>query len=71
MEHHHKLDCLVKRLDYSVVVVVIVTGISSTVEPFITKLGMVVHRHGPECYARRLVCCLGAQGHSESSYNQI
>ena len=48
--HHHKLDCLVRRFDYSVVVKVKVTGwfkillnvhldnISSTNEPFVTMV---------------------------------
>ena len=32
--------------------------ISSTAEPSVTKLGVVMHHHdhGPECHARRLVC---------------
>ena len=87
MAHHHKLDCLVKRLDCSGVVKIKVPEkvpekvkipvnvhldeISSTVEPFVTKLGMVPHFHGPECRARRLVCCLQVQGHSEGSFNPI
>ena len=70
MAHHHKMDCLVKRFDCCVVVKVKVAGkvknssdcssgwYSSTVEPAVTKLGMVMHHHGPECYARRLVGCL-------------
>ena len=36
--------------------------ISSTAEPFVTKLGIVMHHHGPECHARRLVCCLPSSG---------
>ena len=43
--------------------------ISSTAEPSVTKLGLV--HHGPEYHARRLVCCLQVQGHSEGLYNQI
>ena len=78
MAHHHKLDCLVKRLDCFVVVKVKVTerlkilvtvhldDISSAVEPSVTKLGMVVH-HEPDCLSKRLVSCLQAQGHSEGS----
>ena len=70
MAHHHKLDCLVKRLDYSVVVTGKVQNssecypddISSTAEPFVTKPGVVMHHHGSECHARRLVCCLQGQG---------
>ena len=71
MAHHHKMDCLVKRLNFSVVVKVKVKipvnvhldDISSTAEPSITKFGTVVHHHGPECRARRLVCCLQIQSH--------
>ena len=83
MAHHQKLDCLVKRSDCSVVVKVKVTekfkipvnvyldNISSTAEPFVTKLGMVMHHHGSECHAMRLVCCLQVQGHSGGSYNEV
>ena len=46
-------------------------NISSTAEPFGTKLGMVMHHHGPECRARRLFFCLRSRGHSQGSYNQI
>ena len=72
-----------KRLDCSVVVKVKVTErfripvnvhldeISSAAEPSVTKLGMVMEHHGPECHVRILVCCLQVQGHSEDSCNQI
>ena len=47
-------------------------NISSTAEPFVTKLGMVMYHHGLECYAKRLVCCLQlVQSHSDSSFDQI
>ena len=64
-----------KRLDCSVVVKVNVKvrfkipvnvhldDISSTAEPFVSKLGMVMHLHGQECHARRSV----DQGRSEGS----
>ena len=45
-----------KRL--KIPVTVHLDNISSTAEPFVTELGMVMHHHGLECYARRLVCCL-------------
>ena len=45
--------------------------ISSTAEPSVIKLGMVMHHHGPECHARRLVCWLKVQGQSEGSYNRV
>ena len=38
--------------------------ISSTAEPSVTKLGVLMHHHGPDCHAKRLVCCLKGQGHS-------
>ena len=81
MAHHLYLDCLVKRLDCSGVVKIKVPEkvpekvkipvnvhldkISSTVEPSVTKFGMVMRHQGPECHARRLVCCLQVQGYSE------
>ena len=45
--------------------------ISSVAEPSVTKLGMVMQHHGPKCLARRLICCLKVQGHSEGSFYQI
>ena len=83
MAHYHKLDCLVKRSGCSIVVKGKVTGkVQNSGEcspglyflnckPFVTKLGMVMHHHGPECHAKRLVCYLQGQGPSEGSYNQI
>ena len=83
MARHHKVDCLVKRLDCSVVVQVkveeglripvnvLLNNISSAAEPSVSKLGMVMQHHGPKCYARRLVRCLQVKGHSEGSFDQI
>ena len=45
--------------------------IPSTAKPSVTKLGMVMHHHGPESHARRLICCLQVKGHSEGSYNRV
>ena len=45
--------------------------ISSAAEPPVTKLGMVMQHHGSKCHARRLVCCLQVQGHSEGSFDKI
>ena len=56
---------------FKILVNVHLANISSTVEPFVTKLGMLIIHHGPECLAKRLVCCLQEQGHSEGSCNQI
>ena len=41
------------------------------VQPFVSKLSVAVHYHEPQCLARRLVCCLHGQLHSEGLYNQI
>ena len=80
MAHHHKINCLVKRLDCCVVVKVKrfripvnvhLNDISSAAEPSVTKLGTVMQHHGPKYHARRLVCCLQVQGHSEGSFDQI
>ena len=72
-----------KRLNSSVVVKVKVTemfkipvnvhldDISSAAEPSVTKLGMVMQHYGPKCHARRLVCSLQVQGHSEGLFDQI
>ena len=72
-----------KRLEYSVVVKVKVTGrfkipvnvhldnYIPTAEPFVTKGGMVMHHHWSVCHARRVVSYLQDQGHTEGSYNQI
>ena len=45
--------------------------ISSAAEPSVTKLGVVLQHHGPKYHARRLVCYLQVQDHSESSFDQI
>ena len=78
---HRKVDCLVKRLDCSVLVKVTEMiknssecsseDISSAAELSVIKLGIVMQHHGPKCHARRLVCCLKVQGHSEGSFDQI
>ena len=64
MAHRTKLDCLVNRLECSVVVKNKVTkrfkvpvnihldDISSTAEPFVTKLGMVMHHPEPVCFKK-------------------
>ena len=79
----HIIIIIVKRLDCCVVVKVKATGkvkisvnvhlddTSTAAEPSDSKLCMVMHHHGPECHASRLVCCLQVQGHSEGSFNQI
>ena len=45
--------------------------ISAAAEPSVTELGMVMQHHGRKGQARRLVCCLQVQGHSENSFDQI
>ena len=72
MAHHHKLNCLVKRLDFSVVITEKVQNsserssgdISSTAEPSVSKLDMVMHHYEPDCLSKRLVFHLQGQGHS-------
>ena len=44
--------------------------IFSTAEPFVTKVGMVMHHHGLECHAKRFVCYFQGHGHSKGSYDQ-
>ena len=39
-------------------------------QPFVTKLGIVVHHHGPECHAEKMGCYHQGQGHSVGLYNQ-
>ena len=56
---------------FRVPVNVYLDDISSTSEPSVTKLGMVMQHHGPKCHARRLVCCLQVLGHGEGSFDQI
>ena len=80
--HHHKLDWLVKnwialwwsrsrsQKRFKTPVNVHLEDISSTAKPSVTKPAIVMHHHGPECCARRLVCCLQVQVYSEGSYNE-
>ena len=37
-------------------------------EPFTTKLGMVMHHYKPDCFSKRMVCCLQDQVHSLGTY---
>ena len=37
-------------------VIVHLDDIFSAAEPFVARLGVVMHHHGPECHARRLQC---------------
>ena len=39
-------------------------------EHFVTKLGMVLQHHKPECQTEKLVHCVQCQGHSKGLYNQ-
>ena len=56
---------------FTILVNIQLDDISSAAELSVTKLGMVMQHHGPKCHARRLVCCLQVQGHSEGSFYQI
>ena len=42
-----------------------------TMEHFVTKLGVVMQHHEPECHSEKIVCCLQGCGLSKGSYNQI
>ena len=55
-----RLDCSVwsrsrSQERFTVPVSIHLDDSSSTVEPFVTKLRVVMHHHGPECHARRSV----------------
>ena len=41
-----------------------------TTEHFVTKPGMVMQHHKPECHAEKFVHFVQCQGHSEGLYNQ-
>ena len=43
-----------------------------TTEHFVTKFGIVMQHHGPECHMEFCYCCcyLQGQGHSKGSYDQ-
>ena len=43
---------------FKILVIFHTDNISLTAEPSATRLDMVMHHQGPECHARRLVCCL-------------
>ena len=38
---------------------------------FVTKLGMIMQQHEPECHAEKLVHCLQCQDHSEGIYDPV
>ena len=38
-----------------------------TVDPFATKMGLVVHYHKPKCLMEKLECCVQGQGHHKIS----
>ena len=40
-------------------------GLSPSAEPFVAKVGMVIHRHGPECHAKRRVGLLSSWSRSQ------
>ena len=44
--------------------------LSVCMQPFVTKLGIVVHHHEPDCHAEKLGFYLQRQGHSVCLYNQ-
>ena len=44
--------------------------IFSATEYFVTKLGMVMQQHEPECHVEKNVCYLQGQGNSKGSHDQ-
>ena len=81
MVHHHVCVCvwwgeLLSRSrlpqKFKILMNVCPDNIFWTAEPFTTEVGMMIHHHKPECFSKRLVCCLQDQGHghSEWSYNK-
>ena len=38
-----------------------------TADPFATKLGLIVHYHKPECFMKKLDCCVQGRHHSKIS----
>ena len=46
-------------------------GTTWTSEHFVTKLGMVMQHHEPECHTEKLVHCLQCEGHSESLFKKV
>ena len=46
------------------------TQLSVFMQPFVTKLGIVVHHYEPECHAKKIEFSLQGQGHSVGLYNQ-
>ena len=77
------MDCLVKRLDCFVVIQVKVTEKVQNCREYSSGWYLLScwtfsnqtlyggATSWAKCYARRLVCCLQAQGHIERSFNQI
>ena len=41
-----------------------------TTEHFVTKPGIVMHHHKPDCHAKKLIHCVQCQGHSKGLYTQ-
>ena len=61
----------VSQKSFRIPVNVHLDDISSAAEPSETKLGVVMQHHWLKCHARRLICCLQVQGHSEGLFDQI
>ena len=78
---HHKSGCLRENgiTAFKVKVTVKLKNVSECLSAqyllnhriFVTKPGMVMQHHKPECHAEKLVYCVQCQGHSKGSYNQI
>ena len=71
--HHNKPQCPLKKnplLRSRSQRSVCPDNISWTAWTCVTKLGIVVYYHEPECCVEKLVRCLQGQGHSEGIYFQ-
>ena len=44
--------------------------LSVSLQPFVTKFGIVVHHHQPECHAKKWDSIFKFKGHSVGLYNQ-
>ena len=69
MAHHHKVDCLVKKLDCCVAVLVKVTekvqnSSECSSEQYLLSCWIFCNQTWAKLSYKRLVCCLQVQGHS-------
>ena len=56
--------------DVTLVTHFVPTRLSVCLQPCVTKLGIVVHHHEPECHAKKFEFYFQGQGHRVGLYNQ-